>query len=245
MKNKIFFKRIFTLFISGFFTVMLLSNRGIRHVTTKEGIKINLAVAHATLYDTLELGNLGLSKAAYSAAVKGFDSLRNTGILLNAKVLSIVDFSLPSNKKRLFIIDITAGKLLFNTFVSHGRNSGKALATQFSNNFHSFQSSLGFYVTGQTYTGHHGFSLRLNGIEQGINDNAFGRGIVMHAASYVSENSAEKMGCIGRSEGCPAIPINMHRAVIETIKNGSCLFLYGTDRKYISQSKYMQKLQNA
>lgn len=223
---------------------MLLSNRSVTNTTDKPAINAKFVTAGATLYETLELGNLGLSKVAYTAAVRGFDRLRAAGILPNGKVLSIVDFSLPSNKKRLFIIDMATGKLLFNTFVSHGRNSGKELATQFSNKFHSFQSSLGFYVTGQTYTGHHGYSLRLNGMEQGINDNAFGRGIVMHAAAYVNEYSAEKLGRIGRSEGCPAIPENLHRAVIETIKNGSCLFLYGTDTKYISESKYLQRLQN-
>ena len=218
------------------FTMLLLSNRNLSPVLIPKTVKISPCIAHYSLYDTLELGNLGLSKVAYNAAVKGFDSLRCTGMLRNKKLLSIVDFSLPSNKKRLFIIDIATGKLLFNTFVSHGRNSGKELATQFSNDFHSFQSSLGFYVTGQTYIGHHGFSLRLQGIEQGINNNALGRGIVMHAASYVNEYSAEKLGCIGRSEGCPAIPVNMHRAVIETIKNGTCLFVYGSSKKAAVQS---------
>ena len=116
------------------------------------------------------------------------------------------------------------------------------MATHFSNDTHSYQSSLGFYITGQTYSGHHGYSLRLQGMEKGINDKAFSRGIVMHAARYVNEKAVNGKGCVGRSEGCPAIPVNIHRAVIEAIKDGTCLFLYGSDKKYLSSSKYGQKV---
>jgi hypothetical protein len=208
-------------------------------VSNNKENKITAAKLPLNLYDSLKLDHFGLTKPAYCAAITGFESLRSTGLLLNNRILSIVDFSLPSSKKRLFIIDMEDGKLLFNTFVAHGRNSGRDVATKFSNRAHSFQSSLGFYVTGETYHGQHGYSLRLLGLEKGINDNALNRGIVMHAAPYVNEISAEKRGCIGRSEGCPAIPVDIHRPVIETIKNGTCLFVYGTDKKYLAHSKYL------
>jgi hypothetical protein len=192
-------------------------------------------------YDSLKLGYLGLSSDAFNFAIRGYDSLRSIGILRNSGILSIVDFSLPSSKRRLFVIDIVSRKLLFNTFVSHGRNSGKEMATHFSNDSHSYQSSLGFYITGQTYSGHHGYSLRLQGMERGINDNAYSRGIVMHAAKYVNEKTVGGDGCVGRSEGCPAIPVNIHRAVIEAIKQGTCLLLYGSDKKYLALSKFRRK----
>ncbi|MEO5996450.1 MAG: murein L,D-transpeptidase catalytic domain family protein, partial [Chitinophagaceae bacterium] len=197
------------------------------------------------LYDSLKLSNLGLSRDAYIAAIKGFNKLRLSGTLHNERVLSIVDFSVPSFKKRLFIIDIVSGRLLFNTFVSHGHNSGNEMATKFSNQFNSLQSSLGFYITGQTYRGQHGTSLRLQGMEKGINDNAFNRGIVMHGASYVPNGNTEKLAHVGRSQGCPAIPVNIHRAIIEIIKNGTCLFVYSSDKRYLAQSKYLQKLHEA
>ena len=185
---------------------VLFPNRGTARPEITSNNANNTASAQLNLYETLDLGELGLSKEAYIAALKGFASLQAAGALQNQGILSIIDFSLSSARKRLFVIDIASGRLLFNTFVAHGRNSGKAFATQFSNKMHSFRSSLGFYVTGDTYAGHHGCSLRLKGIEPGINDNAMSRGIVMHAASYVNETLAEA-GCIGRSEGCPAIPV--------------------------------------
>jgi site-specific DNA-cytosine methylase len=223
-----------------FFAVFLISSRGISHIKIMAPKISGAHAAYMRMYETMELAKIGLSREAYEIAIKGFERLRSAGILYNERILSIVDFSLPSNRKRLFVIDNVTGKLLYNTFVSHGRNSGAALATKFSNQFNSFQSSLGFYVTGQTYRGHHGYSLRLQGMEQGINDNAFSRGIVMHAAKYVNENTARQNGYIGRSEGCPAIPVNIHRSIIEAIKNGTCLFVYGSDKEYLNQSKYLQ-----
>src|SRR4051812_48769057 len=125
------------------------------------------------LYEQMNLDSLGLSQNAFNYGIKGYMDLVSTGALRNDHIISIVDFSLPSSKKRLFVIDVASGKLLFNTFVSHGRNSGQEMATQFSNDLNSFKSSLGFYVTGNTYSGEHGYSLRLEGKEAGINDNAY------------------------------------------------------------------------
>jgi hypothetical protein len=185
------------------------------------------------LYDTLDLQALSLSREAFHKAVLGFISLQITGVIRNADVLSIVDFSLPSNQKRLFIIDMLNGRLLFNTFVAHGRNSGQLMATRFSNRTNSFMSSLGFYVTGDPFVGSHGYSLRLDGLEQGWNDRAFSRRIIMHPADYVSEDHIQQWGYLGRSEGCPAIPEALNAPIIDEIKGGSCLFLYAPDKRYV------------
>jgi hypothetical protein len=191
----------------------------------------------SVLYDQMHLDSLGLSHEAFNYAVQGYMDLVSTGALKKDHILSIVDFSLPSSKKRLFVIDVTTGKLLFNTLVSHGRGSGKEMATEFSNDANSFKSSLGFYITGNTYSGEHGYSLRLDGKEAGINDNAYDRSIVMHAANYVNEKVVQAKGFLGRSQGCPAIPPALHKAIINTIKDGSCLFLYSPDQFYITHSK--------
>lgn len=194
------------------------------------------------LYDQMNLDSLGLSQDAFKYGLQGYLNLVSNGTIKNDHILSIVDFSLPSSKKRLFVIDVMTGKLLFNTFVSHGRNSGQEMATEFSNDLNSFKSSLGFFVTGNTYSGEHGYSLRLEGQEVGINDNASNRDIVMHAANYVNEKTIRAKGFIGRSLGCPAVPPSLHKAIINTIKGGSCLFLYGPDTAYISHSKIINQL---
>ncbi len=198
----------------------------------------------AMLYDNLRLDTLALSRQAFEYAIEGYKSLKTAGELSNDRILSIVDFSLPSSQKRLFIIDIISGKLLFNTFVSHGRNSGAAMATRFSNRPESNQSSLGFYVTGDTYRGEHGYSLKLEGVEKGINDNALMRNIVVHGAAYVNEKIISQKGYIGRSLGCPAIPDKLKTAVINVIRNGSCLFLYSPDRHYLSHSSVLAQILN-
>ena len=193
------------------------------------------------LYDELQLDTLNLSRKAFAYAVKGFAKLQAKGMLNNTSIISIVDFSLPSSKKRLFVIDMQNGSLLFNTYVSHGRGSGQAMATRFSNRPGSNMSSLGFYITGGTYIGEHGVSLRLQGIEKGINDKALKRGIVMHSADYVEEDYIQQRGYSGRSEGCPAIPQEFQEPVIETIKDGSCLFLYSPNKFYSTHSKIVSR----
>jgi hypothetical protein len=194
---------------------------------------------NAFLYDSLQLSDLGLSKAAFEFALTGYNSLIESGKIQKDNILTIIDFSLPSSKKRLFVIDLVSGQLLFNTFVSHGKNSGTVIATRFSNAFNSLKSSLGFFTTAGTYQGKHGYSLRLEGQEAGINDNAYNRGIVIHSADYVNENRANQKGFIGRSQGCPAIPESLKRPIIETIRDGSCLFVYSPDRFYAAHSKLL------
>ena len=202
-------------------------------------------IDYIDLYDTLQLDTLLLTREAFNYALQGYKNLKSSGAIQHTGILSIVDFSLPSDKKRLFVLNMENGKLLFNTWVSHGRNSGREMATRFSNRNNSKQSSLGFYVTGDPYIGEHGYSLRLDGVEEGINDNAFSRGIVIHSAKYVDESIIQKKGYIGRSLGCPAIAKEFSAAVIDSIKNGSCLFLYSPDKKYISHSKMIGQQGNS
>lgn len=192
-----------------------------------------------SLYDKLHLDSMDMSRQAYAYALQGLENLNEEGVVTNDSVLTVIDFSLPSTKKRLFVIDLTSGELLFNTYVSHGRNSGTDMAKKFSNRYNSFQSSPGFYITGDTYYGEHGYSLRLNGKEKGINDNALVRKIVMHSANYVSDNSIRLKGYLGRSLGCPAIPQAIHKPLINTIKEGSCLFIYSPDTNYITRSSVL------
>jgi hypothetical protein len=134
------------------------------------------------------------------------------------------------------VIDMAARKLLINTLVAHGRNSGEAKAAHFSNIPESLQSSLGFYVTGGTYQGNNGYSMRLFGQEKGFNDLAEKRAIVMHGAPYVNEDIARKTGRIGRSWGCPAVSLKEHQQIINTIKNGSCLYLFAPEQQYLAKS---------
>jgi hypothetical protein len=193
------------------------------------------------IYDNLKLESLGLSRQAFDYGIKGFEYLLSTGKLHNDQIISIVDFSLASSKKRLFIIDLKNSKVLFHTYVSHGRGSGREKAQEFSNTPESFKSSLGFYVTGGTYEGKHGYSMRLMGEELGFNSNALDRAIVMHSAVYINESIIKSQGFIGRSLGCPALSPNIYKPVIEKIKNGTCLFLFSPDKNYLSNSKIINR----
>ncbi|MEO6252578.1 MAG: murein L,D-transpeptidase catalytic domain family protein [Ferruginibacter sp.] len=200
-------------------------------------INNNLLNSASALYDSMDLDLMGLSKTAFDYAIKGFNYLAQTGSFANDHIISIVDFSLPSSKKRLFVIDLDQAKVLFNTYVAHGAKSGAAMATEFSNTPESNKSSLGFYETLQTYSGGHGYSLKLQGLERGINDNANSRAIVIHPAAYVDEALIRSQGYIGRSWGCPALPERLSKPIINTIKGGTCLFLYSPDKNYLNKSK--------
>lgn len=196
--------------------------------TTSEQNTLNKkhALSIKYVYDSLRLNVQGLSQEAFDYAVQGFQKLDEDGLLNNDSVLTIIDFDQPSYRKRLYVIDVKNFKVLFNTLVAHGRNTGKEIAQFFSNTNESHKSSLGFYVTEDTYSGSKGFSLKLKGLEKGINNNAYRRAIVMHGANYVSESFINAQGYIGRSHGCPAVPVELNKPIIQTIKNGSCLFIY-------------------
>jgi len=154
----------------------------------------------------------------------------------NEDIVSIIDFSKPSTEKRLFILDLKEQKILYHTFVAHGKNTGVNVATKFSNNRGSNQSSLGLFRTADSYHGKHGYSLRLDGLEKGFNDNARIRAVVIHSAWYVSEDFIQKHGRLGRSWGCPALPVELSKEIIDLIKGGSCLYIYANDTHYLENS---------
>lgn len=173
---------------------------------------------------------------SFIAAFEGYEQLKQQGKIEN-EILTIVDFSLSSTQERMWVIDMKMQKVILKSLVSHGRNSGSEFATDFSNTSESFKSSLGFYVTGETYTGKHGLSLRLDGMEYGINDNARNRAVVVHGADYVSKSFIKNTGRLGRSQGCPAVPYEVHKELIQTIKGKSCIFIYHPSRNYVAKSK--------
>lgn len=195
--------------------------------------------AAARLYNKIHLAAAGLSNEAFDYALKGYKVLLEKNQIRDDKYITVCDFSQSSNKKRLYIIDIKNQRLVTNTYVAHGKNSGGAFATAFSNKPESLQSSLGFYVTSQTYIGKHGLSLRIIGVDPGFNDKALERTIVMHGAAYVNEGRATAGIFMGRSWGCPAVPEKEATSIINTIKDGTCLFIYHPGKNYLLGSKIL------
>jgi hypothetical protein len=190
------------------------------------------------LYEHLQLGRLGLSKQALTLALKGQQKLVKRGMIGNEDVLTVCDFSQPSDNRRMYIIDVSNAKVLLMTYVAHGKNSGLTYASRFSNRPESLQSSLGFYVTKGTYYGEHGLSLRLSGQDRGFNDKAEARAVVVHGADYIG---SQRSGAayMGRSFGCPAVPAAVAPKVINLIKNGTCLFIYHPSKNYLRSSKIL------
>jgi hypothetical protein len=187
------------------------------------------------VFDSLHLLDAGLSKKVFAMALKGMAKLVKTHHVKD-NLLAIVDFSQPSINKRLYVIDLNTYHLLYNTWVAHGMGTGKIKATSFSNKPSSNKSSLGFYVTGNAYQGSNGYSLKLQGMEKGINDHAMKRGIVIHGADYVSEGFIYSQGYIGRSWGCPAVSPDVSEQLIDLLKDGSCLFIYAPAANYTARS---------
>lgn len=197
-------------------------------------------VVNEDIYSILSLAETGLARDAYDLAIKGLKKLDAEGKLQNPNIVTIADYSQSSNKKRLYVIDLKNRKLLFNTFVAHGRNTGDEFARSFSNEEGSLKSSLGFYITENPIVGSHtGFALMINGVEKGFNDHAVKRAIIIHAAEYATENFIKKYGRLGRSLGCPALPPDLNKPIIERIKGGTCLFIYNPDNNYICSSSLL------
>ncbi|TCD28147.1 murein L,D-transpeptidase catalytic domain family protein [Pedobacter psychrodurus] len=188
----------------------------------------------SNIYHQVHLDSAGLSEQVFEKALTGFYNLKYSGLLHNKSILTIADFDQESRKKRLYIIDLASKKLILNTWVAHGQNSGGDKPSYFSNNINSNQSSLGFYLTGEIYNGKHGRSLKLDGMDQGFNSNARERSIVVHGASYVSQKSIDQLGRLGRSQGCPAVPAKLADQVINTISDRTVLFINNSDQQYNS-----------
>ena len=195
------------------------------------------------IYNKIDFGKSEKpSEEIFKLAMHGYLNLKNAGKLNeNKQILSIVDFTKSSNVDRLWIIDMKANKLLLNTYVAHGQGSGEEFATSFSNTENSHQSSLGFYVTGDTYVGEHGTSLRLNGMDNGFNSAALDRGIVVHGAEYVCKDFIGGNQRLGRSWGCPAVSQKLAPTVINTLKEGTCLFIYYPQKAYLKTAYWLNK----
>ena len=230
--------KIFLLAFIGVFT--LLSNSisnsapGERNIDSIEKIASdaeNNELFVKNLYDECNLTDK-LDFNVFKQAMDGYNSID----LTNRNLLSIIDYSKPSFEKRFFIIDIENHKLLYQTLVAHGKKSGYLNATSFSNKYGSHKSSLGFFRTENSYYGIRGYSLKLEGLEKGINDNARQRGIIIHGANYVDEGIANGNGVIGRSWGCPAVSKKLSKEIINLLKGGSLLFIYADDELYKEKS---------
>lgn len=191
------------------------------------------------IYESMKLKRYGLSRTAFDYAWKGYQQLSDQRKIAKENILAICDFSQSSRRKRFYIIDLLQKKILINTYVAHGRNSGAEYARSFSNSPESHMSSLGFYVTKDTYWGGHGLALRIEGVENGFNDNAYDRNIVIHGSDYVGGQFIKNNPFNGRSFGCPAVPAKQTTQVINTIKDGSCLFIYHPTKKYLTKSKIL------
>lgn len=184
----------------------------------------------------LALNDSDLQYPAFETALKGYLKLQKEGGIEEGSFLTVIDMSVSANKNRFFLIDVAHKKIIHKSIVAHGRNSGGEFAKDFSNKVGSYKSSIGFYRTAETYSGKHGLSLRLDGLEFS-NNNARERAIVIHAADYVSTSFIEKNGRLGRSLGCPSLPKENYSQVVQKIKNGSLLFIYYPHTNYLKNSK--------
>ena len=236
--------------INSFFTSVLFLFFSITTPTTKNinsekvlASNVESTTGNSTLdlYNSLNANSFAMpSVQSFTQAVQGFDLLKSQG-KIKKNLLTLIDFSKSSNTKRLWIIDMDTKTILYNTLVAHGRNSGNEFATSFSNLGSSNKSSLGFYATGEIYMGKHGESMKLDGLEPGVNSNARNRAVVMHAADYVSESFAKQHNRIGRSLGCPALPNHLNKEIINLIKGKSCLFIYHPSTDNAQVAKLLSK----
>lgn len=180
-----------------------------------------------------------LRQDVFDLAMGAADCAIRAGDVDNPSTLTIVDYSLPSTARRLWVFDLASRTLLHEELVSHGQGSGDNLATSFSNEPESHQSSLGLFVTGETYVGKNGYSLRLDGLDEGFNDRARQRAIVMHGAPYVSDEFVKVNGRLGRSWGCPAVRADLARPLLDRVKGGGLVFAYYPDPAWLAASRYL------
>ena len=194
------------------------------------------------LYNELNAAQYALSFTAFRYAYIGYQTMKKQHRLNNKELFSIIDFTKDCNSKRFYTIDLEKMKIVYYTYVAHGKKSGERMATSFSDAVESNKSSIGFYITGNTYNGGNGYSLILHGDEKGYNSNLAKRSVVVHAADYANEDYIARNGRMGRSLGCPALPENIYKQVIETIKEKTMIFAYYNDAKYLKTSKYLNVL---
>jgi len=190
-----------------------------------------------SVYDSLSIKDK-IDYSIFQKAYLGYVQISNK----NPGVLIIIDYSKPSNEERFYVLDLNKKKLVYSTRVAHSKNSGLEIPLQFSDDPNSYQSSLGFFVTLGEYNGAYGYSLRLKGLEENINANAEDRAIVIHGGDIVEDEYIKKFGFAGRSLGCPVLPHSLTREIIDFIKHGRVLFIYGNDEEYVDNSAYLSKL---
>jgi hypothetical protein len=191
------------------------------------------------LYCDIDLEAAGLSEDAFRNAMIGYYNLKAANKLNEDPILTVIDFTQSCNARRFYTIDLQTRTILFQELVAHGENSGQEFAQHFSNKSQSHQSSLGFFVTGETYHGRRGFSLKLYGQEYGFNDNVRARGVVVHGAEYVDEKYLADSGRIGRSWGCAALDFDIYKNVIDVIKEKSCVFAWYPDKSYLKYTRML------
>jgi hypothetical protein len=190
--------------------------------------------------DAAKAADAGVSAGVLELALTATSCAAASGAIDAAPpTLTVIDYSLPSTEPRLWVFDLATGDLLFKELVAHGKNTGENLATKFSNQMDSRQTSIGLFVTDDTYVGSNGYSLRLDGLDTGFNDRARDRAIVMHGAPYVNQDIAATQGRIGRSWGCPALRTAIASKVIDTIRGGSVIFSYYPDREWLQTSRFL------
>lgn len=194
----------------------------------------------AALIQSLVSQAPGLKADVLRMGMAAASCAKSRGLVSRPEILTVIDYSIPSTSPRLFVFNTATKKLLFREHVAHGRNSGGNMTTRFSNVEGSNASSLGLFVTANTYMGSNGYSLRLKGLEPGVNDRAWARAIVMHGAAYVNASAAKAMGRLGRSLGCPAVRTEVSRKLIDTVKGGSAIFAYYPDNNWLASSAFFR-----
>lgn len=233
-----------------FLSLLIISNLSFSEGTNLESINQNTVIATETdnkpqkvtldvksVYDSLNIkGKIDYS--IFQKAYLGYVQIPNK----NPGVLVIIDYSKPSNEERFYVLDLNKKKLVYSTRVAHSKNSGLEIPLEFSDDPNSYQSSLGFFLTLGEYNGAYGYSLRLKGLEENINANAESRAIVIHGGDIVNDEYIKKYGFAGRSLGCPVLPAALTKEIVNYIKHGRVLFIYGNDEEYIEESYYLSKL---
>jgi hypothetical protein len=240
LKNCTFADMLKSIFIA--FLLLLHLYVGSSQGTSKNQDDFPSGIPALFLFPQTAFNNEYPSIKLLQTALAGYEILIKEHSVSRPGIITIIDFSLPSDRERLWVLDLNNGRMLFHCLVSHGRNSGELMAESFSNQPGSNSSSPGFYATAETYIGKHGLSLALDGLETGINDKARERAIVIHGADYVSTDFIKNYGRLGRSLGCPAVPVSLSKEIIETIKGGSCLFIYVPNASYTSNSQIINKI---
>ena len=207
-------------------------------ITTETDIKPQKVILDVkSVYDSLNIkGKIDYS--IFQKAYLGYVQIPNK----NPGVLVIIDYTRPSNEERFYVLDLNKKKLVYSTRVAHSKNSGLEIPLEFSDDPNSYQSSLGFFLTLGEYNGAYGYSLRLKGLEENINANAESRAIVIHGGNIVDDEYIKKYGFAGRSLGCPVLPAALTKEIVNYIKHGRVLFIYGNDEEYIEESLYLSKL---